>query len=215
MQTIADMVIKGEDAADIGTDHGYIPAYLLKEGICPKVVLSDISEGPLLRAKTHFEEFCLVGDFRLGPGFDVLKPSEVSTVVIAGMGGETIIDILGKDLSKTKSYKRIVLQPRTFIGALRVWLSENGFEFTDYALCREKDMICEVMAVSPGESKEKEDALFSRFLLKKGDPLLKEYLSRIISGKKDILKQLGNSKTDNTELEAELKKDIQYLENIY
>ena len=138
MQTIADMVTEGGSAADIGTDHGYIPAYLVETGICPKVILTDIAEDPLERAKRYFGKKGLEGDFRLGAGLEVIEPSEVSTVIIAGMGGETIIDILGKDLEKSHSFKRLVLQPRTFAGKLRVWLSENGFRFCGYALCREK-----------------------------------------------------------------------------
>ena len=62
------------------------------------------------------------------------------------MGGETIIRILEEDLTKSQSFKRLILQPRTFTGKLRVWLSENGLKFVDYALCREKKQICEVMA---------------------------------------------------------------------
>ena len=213
MNTVAGMVIKGESAADIGTDHGFIPAYLISESMCPKVILTDIAEGPLSRAKEHFKEFGLDGDFRLGPGLDTLAESEVSTVIIAGMGGETIKGILSKDMPKTKSYKRIVIQPRTYIGELRVWLSENGFEFVDYALCREKDLINEVMAVSPGKG-GKENPLISDFLLKKGDPLLDEYIGRIIRNKKDILIQLENSRKDNKKLVSELNEDLKYLESI-
>ena len=89
MQTIADMVLREESAADIGTDHGYIPAYLVSEGICPQVILTDINEAPLKRAERYFEESGLKGDFRLGPGLEVIKDSEISTVIIAGMGGGT------------------------------------------------------------------------------------------------------------------------------
>ena len=210
MQTISDMVIRDESAADIGTDHGYIPAYLLNEGICPKVILTDIAEGPLQRAKSHFEEYGIDGDFRLGPGLEVIESGEVSTVIIAGMGGETIIDILKKDLEKSHSFKRIILQPRTFIGKLRVWLSDNGFAFTDYALCRERNQIVEVMAVEPGIQKT-ENALISSFLIQKGDPLLKEYLENKLRGVKNILEEFKNSKNQNSQIKAQFEIDALYL----
>ena len=141
MMAIADMVIKGESAADIGTDHGYIPMYLLSEEICPSVILTDIAEGPIARAKANLDKYGLKADLRVGPGLEVINESEVSTVIIAGMGGETIMDILDKDPIKSHSFKRIILQPRTFAGELRTWLTENGFRFTDYRICREKDQI--------------------------------------------------------------------------
>ena len=214
MQTISDMVIPGEAAADVGTDHGYIPAYLLTKEICPRVILTDIADGPLQRAEDLFERNDIAAEFRLGAGIEVLDPGEVSTVIIAGMGGETIMDILGKDLKKSHSYKRLILQPRTFIGELRVWLSENGFRFTDYALCRERKLINEVMAVETGDSGEPENILFSRFLLDKGDPLLCEYLDRMIAIKENVIKQLGNSKEENGEMIERFKKEKEYLESI-
>ena len=210
MQTISDMVIRDESAADIGTDHGYIPAYLLNEGICSKVILTDIAEGPLQRAKAHFEEYGIDADFRLGPGLEVIDIGEVSTVIIAGMGGETIIDILNKDLEKSHSFKRIILQPRTFIGKLRVWLSDNGFKFTDYALCRERNQIVEVMAVEPGIQKT-ENALVSSFLIQKGDPFLKEYLENKLRGVKNILEEFKNSKNQNSQIKAQFEIDALYL----
>ncbi len=214
MQTIADMVIREESAADIGTDHGYIPAYLVSEGICPQVILTDINEAPLKRAESYFEESGLKGDFRLGPGLEVIKDSEVSTVIIAGMGGETIIRILEEDLTKSQSFKRLILQPRTFTGKLRVWLSENGFKFVDYALCREKKLICEVMAVEKGDNGQSENELVSSFLLKKGDPLLEEYLKAKLKSILNILKELKKSNKDNREMELHLEKDALYIKSL-
>ena len=214
MQTIADMVLKGEPAADIGTDHGYIPAYLVSEGICPEVILTDINEAPLKRAETYFGESGLKGDFRLGPGLEVIKDSEVSTVIIAGMGGETIIKILEEDPDRSHSFKRLILQPRTFAGKLRVWLSENGFRFTDYALCREKKLICEVMAVEKGDNGTPENELVSSYLIDKGDPLLEEYLKAKLKSILNILKELKKSNKDNREMELHLEKDALYIRSL-
>ncbi len=213
MQKIADMVIPKESVADIGTDHGYIPAYLLDEGICTGAILTDIAAGPLQRAKSHFEEYGLNAEFRQGPGLEIIENGEVSSVIIAGMGGETITDILGKDIEKSHSFRRIIIQPRTYIGELRVWLSENGFRFTDYALCRENKRICEIMAVEPGYAEIKENPVFSEFLLSRKDPLTKEYIERMIRSKKSILKEIKKSK-DNSELEKQFADEISFLNSI-
>ena len=213
MKTIVSMVIEGEPAADIGTDHGHVAAYLAAEGICPKVILTDIAELPLERAKSYFEEKGLTGDFRLGSGLEVLEPGEVSTVIIAGMGGETMIDMLSRDLDKAHSFKRIILQPRTFIGKLRVWLSQNGFEFRDYALCRERKQITEIMAVDAGEQ-VLENYLVSSFLVLKGDPLLKEYLEMKLHSAMHILEEFNKSKDQNKLIKMKLEWDVLYLENL-
>jgi tRNA (adenine22-N1)-methyltransferase len=135
-------------------------------------------------------------------------------VIIAGMGGETIIRILEEDLTKSQSFKRLILQPRTFTGKLRVWLSENGFKFVDYALCREKKLICEVMAVEKGDNGQSENELVSSFLLKKGDPLLEEYLKAKLKSILNILKELKKSNKDNREMELHLEKDALYIKSL-
>ncbi len=213
MMAIADMVIKGGSAADIGTDHGYIPMYLLSEKICPSVILTDIAEGPIARAKANLDKYGLKADLRVGPGLEVISDSEVSTVIIAGMGGETIMDILGKGPIKSHSFKRIILQPRTFAGELRTWLTENGFRFIDYRICREKDLLCEVFAVEPGNAEYIESENISRFLLEKGDPLLIEYLQRRIEGKENILSQLKNAKKEDKTLVLKFENELKELKD--
>lgn len=90
----------GDDAAggrlaDIGTDHGYLPVWLLQEGRIPSAIASDVGAEPLEHARRTAEEYETQGlDFRLCDGLSGIEPEETDTVVIAGMGGETIRDIL-------------------------------------------------------------------------------------------------------------------------
>ena len=94
--------------ADIGTDHGFLPVALWEQGICPNVILADVNQGPLDRAKSNAAlshpgvEF----DCRLGDGLKVIQPGEVDVIAIAGMGGTLMTEILGEDLEKTWSYKK-------------------------------------------------------------------------------------------------------------
>ena len=96
LQAVADLVSEGMTVADIGTDHGYIPVYLLNTGKSPKVIAMDVRKGPLKRAEEHLAELLEQGEAqtRLSDGMKELLPGEVQCAVIAGMGGGLVIRIL-------------------------------------------------------------------------------------------------------------------------
>jgi len=145
LKLIADQVEPGERVADIGTDHGYIPIYLKENKISDIAIMADISEGSLAKAK----ENALEGDFRLGSGISVLEPAEVDCVIIAGMGGLLITEILGADISLSRSFKKYVLQARNRVGELRKWLIGNDFSIEKNLLVREGKAICEIIVAKP------------------------------------------------------------------
>lgn len=156
LQVIANLIDKGQTMADIGTDHGFLPLYLFEREISPKVILADISKGSLQKAIDNVEEkACQQEDktsafqFRLGNGIEILGAGEVDIVVIAGMGGLLMTQILGSDIEKSKSFKKIILQPRNAPGKLRYWLLDNGFHIVSENLVREGKYICEILAVEP------------------------------------------------------------------
>lgn len=197
LQKIADFIEPGESVADIGTDHGFLPIALWEQGKSPHVILSDINAGPLEKAKfnidKHFpgKQF----DLRIGNGIQTIKPAEVDNLVIAGMGGLLIAEILGDDLDKTRSYKKLILQPRNAQNKLRAWLLENGFAIRDEVLVRERKYLCEIILAVPDCGKDKVpeqktdpgdiDLEISPILFRKKDPLLVEFIEnkiRIESG---------------------------------
>ena len=96
LKTVAALVRPGSRVADIGTDHGYLPVYLVKEGICPRAIAADLRSGPLESARRHVTAAGLSDriDLRLGDGLTPIEPQEVDDMIIAGMGGETIAGIL-------------------------------------------------------------------------------------------------------------------------
>lgn len=154
LQTIADNIEIGERVADIGTDHGYLPLYLFEKNISTKVIMADVSNGSLLKAKENCarlfpdKEF----DLRLGDGLDVLDNGEVDTVVMAGIGGLLTIDILDWDISKSLSYKKYILQPRNNGGELRRYLYEHGFKVSKLIIVPENKRLCEIMVVYSPEN---------------------------------------------------------------
>ena len=193
LQKIADLIQPGETVADIGTDHGFLPMALWEAGISPHVILCDINSGPLDKARVNIEKYFPETEFdvRLGSGLSAIHPGEVDAVVIAGMGGLLISEILSEDMEKTRTFKRIILQPRNAQDKLRAWLVGNGFSIYDESLVREGKYLCEIIAVLPGNAEyspgngsalsgEWVDLEVSPVLLKKQDPLLVEFIENKI-----------------------------------
>ena len=162
LQAIADNIGREEKIADIGTDHGYLPLYLYEKyrGSSEKIIMADVSKGSLSKAEENFQrlfpdEYELykkspqskssVIELRLGDGLDVLDYGEVDTVIMAGIGGLLMIEIMDWDISKTISYKKFILQPRNNGGALRRYLFENGINVEKLLIIPEDKRFCEIM----------------------------------------------------------------------
>ncbi len=155
LQKIADNISKGETMADIGTDHGFLPIYLIQKELSPHVIMADISGPSLDKARRNAALYLgpetEAAEFRVGNGLKVLKPAEVDDIVIAGMGGKLMIDIMEADLEHTRSFKKFILQPRIGQGHLRKWLMENGFVIVGDDLVYEGRFIPEIItAVTAG-----------------------------------------------------------------
>lgn len=143
--------ISGNTMADIGTDHAYIPIELVRENMVNRAIACDIRPGPLEIAQKNVKKYGLDGkiELRLGAGFKPLLLGETETVVVAGMGGEMIINILSEDLKKSKSFKELILQPMNCQAELRRWLAENGFSVFKEDLALEGFKIYNLLAVRP------------------------------------------------------------------
>jgi tRNA (adenine22-N1)-methyltransferase len=129
---IAEMIRVGDTVADIGTDHAYLPIYLIKSGISPKVFASDVAVGPLKNAQENLKKSGILGvELRLGDGLSSIKPFEADTFVIAGMGGDLIIKILeAAPWVKDERYE-LLIQPMTSAEDLRAYLLRSGFEIAE------------------------------------------------------------------------------------
>jgi tRNA (adenine22-N1)-methyltransferase len=130
LQALADMVNEGATLADIGCDHGYVPVYLIQSGKIQYAFASDINEGPLASCRALVEENALEDKITcvLSNGLEKIRLDEVDDILIAGMGGELIAEILGKaDIEKLKT-KHLILNPMTHPEHARRFLFENGFE---------------------------------------------------------------------------------------
>ncbi|MDO4869623.1 MAG: class I SAM-dependent methyltransferase [Bacillota bacterium] len=227
LQLIADMICEGETMADVGTDHGFLPLYLISKGICPYVVMTDVSEPSLNKAVTAAEEYGIHNgtSFRHGDGLNVLEAGEVDDVVIAGMGGILISQIMGEDLPKSMSYRKFILQPRNNAGYLRHWLCAHGFDIKKNALVREGKFICEIILAIPGKDRDTlnlslADAIASEddpswempANMREGDPgLCAEYAGLKIRQERDILRGLEMSKAPDACRIDHSKEKIDYF----
>ena len=130
---VASLVTPGNRIADIGTDHAYIPIYLMEKKRSISAIAMDVNKGPLERAEVHIEEAGLQDliETRLSDGFEKLVPGEVDCAVIAGMGGGLVIKILSAYPEVTSRLKECVLQPQSEIAKVRAFLLQQGFQFVE------------------------------------------------------------------------------------
>ena len=179
LRLLADMVPEGARLADVGTDHGYLPVFLLQKGRIAGAIASDIVPGPLQHARQTATEYEVEGiDFRLCPGLDAIGAEEADTIVIAGMGGETIRDILRAAPWAADGHHTLLLQPMTKVELLRGWLRENGYSCTEERLVQDKGKLYVILSVTGGPSGEASDAeRYGGFCLEH-DPLYGLYLEQ-------------------------------------
>ena len=182
LQCIASLVTKGARLADVGTDHGYLPVYLLQEGTIAHAIASDINALPLDHARATAAAYGMTEriDFRLCPGLAKIKPEECDTVAIAGMGGETILGILEAAPWTRGGAHTLILQPQTKLDLLRRWLCANGYRFLGETLVRDKEQLYVVFRVTGGQGQEMSEADALTGLLLGNDPLYGEFLSQYL-----------------------------------
>lgn len=164
--------------ADIGTDHGYLPAALLLAGRVRRAVAVDIGAGPLDRARRTAERFGLEDamDFRLGDGLAVLEPGEADVIVIAGMGADSIADILSA-APWSREGAVLLLQPMSRAEVLRRWLPEHGYAVEAERLAEDKGVIYPILTARGGPARPVSEAEAWGGLLLAEDPLWGAYLA--------------------------------------
>ncbi len=200
LQCVANCIKKCKLLADIGTDHAYIPIYAIQNEICQKAIASDVVAGPLKIATDNILSHNL-GDKitpRLANGLDSATGADV--IVIAGMGGKLICNILDANIDIAKQADYLVIQPMTCSYELRKYLHNNNFRIADERLAREDDKIYDIMVVVPGSEAYTDEFHYhiGKKLFENNDVLLGEYI-RLRA--KVIKKQIsGMCKSENDQI---------------
>lgn len=208
----AGFVTKGSRVADIGCDHAHTDIWLLENGIASYCIACDVRTGPLKKAEENIARYGQ-GDkieLRLSYGLHEIAPGEVDSVIIAGMGGLLICDILEEAGGKLQTFKELILQPHSHSLEVRRFLERAGFGITDEVMCREDDKYYPCIHAVLGGSRElgEAEAMYGPVLLGKQDKVLEEYLQIEYRKAKLRLARLEHAKAP----EAEEKK--RYFENI-
>lgn len=183
MKQIAECVTDGNRLADIGTDHAWIPIYLVEQGIVPQAIALDVGEGPLNRAKENIKKhgLCQSIECRLSDGFDKLSGNEVDSIIIAGMGGALITRILKRAGDAFTGNKELILQPQSESYKVRKILHELQYQIVEERFLKEDGKYYNIIKALPGIQyfsetwqyqygvylPEKKNECFQQFLLEK------------------------------------------------
>lgn len=236
LQAVASLVPQGSRFADIGTDHAYLPVWLLEQGVIASAVAGDIAAGPCQAARTTVAMHGAASSIavRQGSGLAVLSPGEADCIAICGMGGSTIISILAADMAVAKGAQRLLLQPMAGAAALRRWLVAQGWCITREALvddephfyeiiCAERAEKCAARASDAGEQCCSEQAgpasyseaeyLVGPALLRDGHPLLAKQIARQQASLHELLTNMARSERAKASTKyQEAQKLLQALE---
>lgn len=147
LKQVVDYIPKGSVLADIGSDHAYVPCYLIQRGLIERGIAGEVNVGPMEAAQAQVD---LIGasdviDVRLGDGLAVLKEEEATCISICGMGGSLIRSILENGKEKLGAVERLVLQPNVDGQYVREWLLENGYKLVAESIVEENDKVYEIL----------------------------------------------------------------------
>lgn len=219
IEKMASLVPVGKVVADIGTDHAYLPVYLLRNSIVPRVIAIELNPGPLKTAKSTVKKYNLQEkvEVRSGDGLQPLEPGEADVIVIAGMGGSTINSILAGSPEVAKSFEKLILQPMNEVHLVRSYLQSHGFRLVDEELVLEDNRYYEVLVAQPGHSSEFNEMLLEigPILFNKKHPLLAGYLEEKILHYKQVIDSLDrSSKVGAQEKKNYFEQKVYFLEKV-
>lgn len=214
---IAKSVKEGSSLVDVGCDHGYIAKMLLDSNTIVKVIESDISEKSLEKAKLLLsgEKYKDKVKFIVSDGLLGIDTSTYDTLLIAGMGEETIISVLNESIDKVRSFKHIILQAMGEGSNIRKYFMENDFFIEKERLFIEKDKYYRLFEIK-NKKTNVADYKFPVNFDRNDISYLNTYYDNEIKNIKNILQKINKEKNlmKYNELEEELNKILQYMEKI-
>lgn len=186
LQMNVSLVPQGTRVADIGCDHGYASIWLVKNNVANKVIATDVNRGPIARAKEHVELYEVQDqvDCRLGNGTEKIHPGEVDTLMIAGMGGPLMVQILQQGKAVLDQVQTLVLQPQSEIEDVRRFVLENGYDITSEKICFDENkyyfaLLC--VRSQNGNVSFNKNIKYLRYgecLIREKNPMMKNFLEK-------------------------------------
>ena len=219
LKAVADLVLPGKTAADIGTDHNYLPVFLVQNNICEQVIASDRADGPYRNAASLVKRLALEDKIkvRLGEGLEVLNPGEAATIIIAGMGGRLMIDILAAAPAILTAADRLVLQPQKDLPAVRCWLADHRWSIVKETMALDSGIYYTALAAEHGQMKLSQDEIdFGPCLIAEHPQLWIDYLQLRLEDIEQLVGKLaqhdsGEIRRRQQSLQQERKRIIDLL----
>lgn len=220
LQMVAEFVEENAVLADIGSDHAYLPTYLVKKGIVQKAIAGEVVKGPYESAVKNVQRENVEAKVtvRLANGLQAIRAEDaVTTVTIAGMGGALIAKILKEGERQLTSVNRLVTQPNIHAVAIRDWAIDNGWMILDEMILKEDDKIYEIVVLERGNAVYTElERLLGPVLMKEKNPVFHEKWQREMKQWNQILKSLEGANQDESiqAKKAQLIKQINSVEEV-
>ena len=220
LEEIINLVEDNSIVADIGTDHGIVPYELIKSNKAKKVIASDISEKSLdkLREKLDYLDEPEKIILNVSDGLDNLNEYQVDTIIISGMGGNLIVDILNKNIDVAKSANCLILGANNSLSVLRKFLHDNSFEIIEEVDLFENDKYYQIIKVKVGKQLflNEYEYEFGKFLIDNKSENLKQYIQQQVDNKKTILWNISEKDSDNVKNAIDnINVEIKELEKVF
>lgn len=203
LKTVASFVTEGMKVADIGTDHAYVPIYLIKKKRIHSALAMDIGAGPLKRARDHIAEQGLTEkiEIRLSNGFSAFQKGDAQSVVIAGLGGELMIQILTLGKTVISEVSEFILSPHSEIHKVRIFLMEQGFSIEKETMLQEDGIYYTILKAvyGVGDYRTEPELWYGKRMLEEKHPVLYTYLQKEYAVRMQIEKKLSEQSSDRTE----------------
>lgn len=222
LSRVANYVPQGAVVADIGSDHAYLPCFLVAEGLAEKAIAGEVVKGPFESAKKQVRQEGLEKRIavRLASGLAAIeKEDAVTAVTIAGMGGPLIASILEQDKALLEGVQRLILQPNVHAKAIREWAAANGWRIIDEEILEENSKIYEIIVLEPSrdavEFGEKE-LLFGPLLMAQRSAVFQvKWQREMAQWQKIIASMEANAEAaDIVEKKQELARKIKLAEEV-
>lgn len=205
LAAVSDMVTSGRHVADIGTDHAYIPIFLVESGKIERAIAMDVNKGPLRKAEENIRAHGLSDriETRLSDGLERLAPGEADGIIIAGMGGPLTVRILTDGADRLPGCRELILQPQSDIRLVRAFLEERGWQIVREEMIREEGKYYPMMRAARAEAGDgirrmtEAELRYGPLLLAARHPVLREFLEHERLVNLRIAEALEGQKTES------------------
>ncbi len=218
LATLTKYVPQGSRVIDVGTDHAYVPIYLIKNNIVTSCMATDINKGPLIKAQQNMDKYRISNiKLKQTSGLQGVTEEDGNVIMISGMGGYLIIDILKAAMPLVKAVNRLILQPQQDIDQVRKFLHGNGFKIITEDFAKDDDKYYTILIVEKGEEMyDKEyEYLYGKCLIEKKLPLFKEWLIKKVEKLEEIKKHLKEKQGEQPSARIlELDKEILQIKEV-